>query len=237
MPVMTTDQKVQTVNDWNYRPNQPSYLPEAPTIGPEGPIKQPSMMAADMRHGGPYALPMFQSNILSGEMPPFDGAVTVNAEANNTQNMYWDTGVNDFMDQQARQVEKEADPFKTEDDRLKMDIKRQGMFANMDPDQMIAGMDTLAGIFNKYGSWNQENMDFNTAKQVHGVSNARNSSGAYLTNQPAIGLGFRPDQANANVRGMYAQYGGQPFYYTDTYYMTMPTIKNVKKAGAYKFGK
>jgi hypothetical protein len=238
MPAMTTDQKVQMAYNWNYRPNQPSYAPAGPVIGPEGPIKQPSMMAADMRHGGPYALPMFQSNILSGEMPPFDGAVTVNAEANNTQNMYWDTGVNDFMDQQAREIEKEADPFKAEDQVIKdLKIKRKGPFANADPDQMIAGMDTLAGIFNKYGSWNQEDADFNSALQVYGKSNARNSRGSYVTNQPGIGLGFRPDQANANVRGMYAQYGGQPFYYTDTYYMTMPTIKNVKKAGAYKFGK
>jgi hypothetical protein len=199
-----------------------------------------------MRHGGPYALPMFQStdfsgeksNIFSAEMPPFDGAVAVNAEANNTQNMYWDTGVNDFMDQQAREIEKEADPFRAEDQIIKDNkIKRKGLFADLSADQMIAGMDTLAGFFNKYGSWNQEDADFNSALQVHGKSNARNSEGSYFMNQPGIGLGFRPRQATANVRGMYAQYGGQPFYYADTYYMTMPTIKNVKKAGAYKFGK
>jgi hypothetical protein len=248
MPVMTTDQKVQTVNDWNYRPNQPSYLPEAPIIGPEGPIKQPSMMAADMRHGGPYALPMFQStdfsgeksNIFSAEMPPFDGAVTVNAEANNTQNMYWDTGVNDFMNQQAREIEKETDPFKAENKTIKnLKIKRKGLFADADPDQMIAGIDSLTGFLQKFRP-RQKPM---TALDVYGSTQTPVDEGSYVTNPSGIGLHFRPNDGNPNVSGMYAydlpvtQYGGQPFYYADTYYMTMPTIKNVKKAGAYKFDK
>jgi len=187
------------------------------------------------RYGGPYALPMFQSDMFSGENP--FGGVEVNIAPNPVQDTYWNTGQTDQLNEQARQIEKENDPFKTMEDRLPAKFKRQGPFANLSADQMIAGMDTLAGIFNKYGSWNQENIDFNTAKQVFSKSNARNSQGAYFTNQPGIGLGFRSDQANANVRGMYAQYGGQGFYTGDNYYLTMPTIKNVKKAGAFKPGK
>jgi hypothetical protein len=192
-----------------------------------------------MKYGGPYALPMFQ---LAGENP--FGGVEVNVAPNPLQDTYWNTGQADQLNQVARQMEEDAGmmeitDYSQYDDKVKLKSKRQrqGPFANLSADQMIAGMDTLAGIFNKYGSWNQENMDFNTAKQVYGVSNARNSRGAYLTNQPAVGLGFRPDQANANMRGMYAQYGGQGFYTGDNYYLTMPTIKNVKKAGAFKPGK
>jgi hypothetical protein len=350
MPSMTTEQKVQTANDWNYRPNQPSYIPAAPVIGPEGPTRQPSMMStgdagfdyssfqqsnpnADTqvntqgsptfdknnpqhreamlkgimegmspaaaapstntaaligelsnmkgeywdqilydgrtkrehliddlnsgdpakmkqanyeigvhssefkRYGGPYALPMFQTDIFSGENP--FGGVQVNADPNPVQDLTWDTGNGyaDLMAEQARMIERENDPFKTTEDRLPLKFKRQGPFANLSADQMIAGIDSAAGILNKYANWNQENMDFNTAKQVHGVSNAPNSTGSHVLNPVAIGPSFDPRNYNSNLRGMYAQYGGQGFYTGDNYYLTMPTIKNVKKAGAFKPGK
>jgi hypothetical protein len=193
-----------------------------------------------MKHGGPYALPMFQSNVLSGEMPPFDGAVSINAEANNTQNMYWDTHVNDLMDQQAREIEKEADPFKATDKIIKdLKIKRKGLFADADPDQMIAGIDSLTGFLQKFRP--RENPM--TAYDVYGVTQSPVGEGSYMTNAPGMGLHFRPNDGNPNVRGMYAydlpvtQYGGQGFYTGDNYYLTMPTIKNVKKAGAFKPGK
>lgn len=224
MPTMTTDQKVQTANDWNYRPNQPSYVPAAPVIGPEGPVKQPSMMSTGDT-GFDYS--SFQQS-------------NPNVAPNPVQDLTWDTGNGyaDLMAEQARQIEKENDPFRTKDSVIpNLKIKRQGPFANLSADQMIAGMDSVAGILNKYGNWNQENMDFNTAMQVYGKSNARNSRGSYVTNAPGIGPDFRPDQTNANMRGMYAQYGGQGFYTGDNYYLTMPTIKNVKKAGAFKLGK
>jgi hypothetical protein len=335
MPTMTTDQKVQTANDWNYRPNQPSYMPAAPVIGPEGPVKtpvgptngienalltgapstpvnalltgQPSPMTLysdqqsnpmvtidpigsnvqgpvlgpspyigtevntggsatfdknnpqhreamlrgimeGMRYGGPYALPMFQtdvfsgenSNILSGEMPPFDGAVRINAEANNTQNMYWDTHVNDLMDQQAREIEKEADPFKATDKIIKdLKIKRKGLFADADPDQMIAGIDSLTGFLQKFRPREKPL----TAYDVHGAMQTPVDDGSYVTNPSGMGLHFKPTRGNPNVHGMYAYdlpvaaYGGQGFYTGDNYYLTMPTIKNVKKAGAFKPGK
>ncbi|NDD82714.1 hypothetical protein EB118_10955 [bacterium] len=193
------------------------------------------IMEGIKRYGGPYALPMFQSDMFSGENP--FGGVEVNIAPNPIQDTYWNTGQVDQLAEQARMIEKENDPFKTNEDRLPVKFKRQGPFANWSADQMIAGMDTLAGIFNKYGNWNQENMDFNTAKQVYGVSNAPNSTGSYVLNPVAIGPSFDPRNYNSNLRGMYAQYGGQGFYTGDNYYLTMPTIKNVKKAGAFKPGK
>jgi hypothetical protein len=215
------------INTNNVTSNYGTILPE--TVGPTvGAV--PVVGLEGMRHGGPYALPMFQSDMYGAE---------ITLDPNPVFDTYWNTGVADQLSQEARKIEKENDPFATEDQRLKLDFKRKGLFANVDPDLQIAGMNTLAGFINRFSEPRQQM----TALDVYGANNAAVGRGSYVMNQPAVGLGFRPDQANANMRGMYAydapvaQFGGQGVYMGDTYYLTMPTIKNVKKAGALKLGK
>ena len=81
--------------------------------------------------------------------------------------------------------------------------------------------------------WNQDDQDYTSALNVYGMSNKPTNQGSYLPNPTGIGNSFRPPNYNPNMRGFYAQTGGQQFANMDgdQYYLTQEQINKVVRAG------
>jgi hypothetical protein len=198
-------------------------------------------------YGGPFVLPGYQPGGSILDENPF-GGTEIMTQPNPEQNMYWNTGNMDQMNQVARQIEKDNPLGKVyEMDLEKDDVKKGKKFKykpgrnqgpSLGPDAIMAMMAAGTNLMNKM-PWNRDDQDFNSALSTYGMPRKPTNRGSYLTNDPGVGNTFRPDQYNPNMRGFYApdfgyaQTGGQQFANMDgdQYYLTQEQINKVIKAG------
>ncbi len=234
-------------------PSIPSEMPKARAFDRTNKEDVKSMMEYFMnnippnRYGGPFALPGYQPGGSVLDDDPF-GGTEIMTQANPEQNMYWNTGNMDQMNQVARQIEKDSplgkvyemdlegeEPGEKFDSKLKAGKrKRPKLGANA----TLFGLNLATSIV-KNAAWNQENQDFSSALSVKGMPKKGPYDGNIKLNAPGIGHNFRPNQQNWNMRGFYApdygyaQAGGQQVANmgSDQYYLTQDQINKVIKAG------
>jgi hypothetical protein len=198
-------------------------------------------------YGGSFLLPGYQPGGSILDENPF-GGTEIMTQPNPEQNMYWNTGNMDQMNQVARQIEKDSPLGKVYEMNLEKDEVKKGkkfkykpgrnQGPSLGPDAIMAMMSAGTNLMNKM-PWNQDNQDFNSALSTYGMPRKPTNRGSYLTNDPGMGNTFRPDQYNPNMRGFYApdygyaQTGGQQFANMDgdQYYLTQEQINKVIKAG------